>query len=107
MSVSEPSVDLRDYLAVLGRRRGLVLALAVGGLVGALLYSMSTTPTYSAMAEILVRPLAVDPAADTPEVSLETESEVVLSTAVAGMAKERLDARVSVADLLEHLSVEV
>jgi succinoglycan biosynthesis transport protein ExoP len=107
MSVSESSVDLRAYLAVLSRRRGLVLALAVGGLVGALLYSLSTTPTYSAMAEVLVRPLAVDPAADTQEVSLETESEVVLSTAVAGMAKDRLGARVTVEELLEHLSVEV
>jgi polysaccharide biosynthesis transport protein len=107
MSAAEPSIDVRDYVAVLARRRGLVLALGLGGLVGALLYSASTTPTYSAMAEVLVRPVVVDPASGPEELSLETETEVVLSTAVARMAKDRLGARGTEEDLLEHLSVEV
>lgn len=107
MSVAEPSIDLRDYAAVLRRRRGLILTLGVGGLVGALLYSLFTMPMYSARAEVLVRPVAVDPADGMEELSLETEREVVLSTAVAGLATERLGARGTPEELLEHLAVEV
>jgi succinoglycan biosynthesis transport protein ExoP len=107
VSVPDSSIDLRDYAAVLRRRGALVLTLGVGGLVGALFYSLFATPTYSARAEVLVRPVAVDPADGAEEVSLETEREVVLSTAVAGLAKDRLGARGTREELLEHLSVEV
>jgi uncharacterized protein involved in exopolysaccharide biosynthesis len=55
------SVDLRDYMAVLSRQRWLILIAAALGLGAALGYSLASTPMYSATAEVLVRPLSLDP----------------------------------------------
>jgi non-specific protein-tyrosine kinase len=107
VNAAEPSIDLRDYAAVLRRRRGLIITLGLGGLLGALLYSLLATPAYSARAEVLVRPVTLDPTAAPDQVSLETEREVVLSTAVSRLAVERLSARGTPEELLEHLEVEV
>lgn len=108
MSAIESSVDLRDYVAILRRQRWLILAFAGLGLGGALLRAAFSTPVYSSTAEVLVRPISADPSGgDGAEVSLETEREVVLSTAVARLAKKRVGALASPTEVLEHVTVEV
>jgi len=54
----EPGVpfteELRKYLGVVHKRRGLVFACLVVSLVGATLYNYTTRPLYRATAQILV-----------------------------------------------------
>ena len=108
MGTIESSVDLRDYIAILRRQRWLILLFAGLGLFGALLRAAFSTPVYSSTAEVLVSPISADPSGgDGSEVSLETEREVVLSTAVAILAKERSGAAARPTALLEHVTVEV
>lgn len=104
---AESSVDLRDYVAVLRRQRWLVVVAAAVGLGAALGYSLASTPVYSAKAEVLVRPISLNPV-DTgiDDLSLETEREVVLSTSVARIVARRLGTSAS-QDLLAHVEVEV
>jgi capsular exopolysaccharide synthesis family protein len=101
------SVDLRDYMAVLRRQRWLILVAAAIGLGAGLGYSLASTPMYSAAAEVLVRPLSLDPLdTGTDELSMETEREVVLSMAVGEIVARRLGAP-SPQALLEHVEVEI
>jgi capsular exopolysaccharide synthesis family protein len=103
----EPSVDLRDYVAVLRRQRWLVVVVAAIGLGAALGYSLASRPVYSARAEVLVRPISLNPLdSGIDDLSLETEREVVLSTSVARIVARRLGTRAS-QDLLAHVEVEV
>jgi succinoglycan biosynthesis transport protein ExoP len=105
--LTESSVDLRHYVAVLRRQRWLVAVAAAIGLGAGLGYSVATTPVYSATAEVLVRPISLNPLdAGTEDLSLETEREVVLSTSVATAAGRRLGTP-DPAALLERVDVEI
>jgi capsular exopolysaccharide synthesis family protein len=104
---AESSIDLRDYVAVLRRQRWLLVVAAAIGLGAGLGYSIGTTPEYSAKAEVLVRPMSLDPLdTGTDDLSLETEREVVLSTSVARIVAKRLGTP-SPGALLEQLEVEI
>jgi len=102
-------MDLRDYMAILGRRRWLVLFVAscTVGLVG--LYSFTRTPVYTAKTEILVRPVVTSAAdfAQGLDVNVDTEIQVVDSAAVAQLAKQKMGSPLSALDLLKHVSVTV
>jgi polysaccharide biosynthesis transport protein len=105
--LTETSIDLRDYLAVLRRQRWLVIVATALGLGVALGFSMASTEVYSATAEVLVRPTSLNPLdAGTQDLSLETEREVVLSTSVARAAGRGLGVS-DVGSLLEHVEVEI
>jgi polysaccharide biosynthesis transport protein len=102
------TVDLRDYIAVLHRQRAFILALTAMAVVLAIMYSYTRTPLYSARAEVLVSPTETSPLdAGDQRVSLETEREVVQSSTVASLVRDRLGTDVPVQQLLENLSVEV
>jgi succinoglycan biosynthesis transport protein ExoP len=107
----EAPLDLRQYVAVLRVRRRTVaiVALAVLGLV--MVYSLRQTSIYTSTAKVLVKPLTGNqqllgsvPAAS---LSLDTERELVRSSAVAEVARKTLDHPPPVADLLRHVSVAV
>lgn len=103
----EQSVDLRDYLDVLRRQRWLIVVATAVGVGMALGYSLASDPVYSATAEVLVRPMSLDPLSQGPDdLSMETEREVVLSTSVARLAGNGLGvARAE--ELLDHVEVEI
>jgi capsular exopolysaccharide synthesis family protein len=104
---ADSSIDLRDYVAVLRRQRWLLVVVAAIGLGAGLGYSVASTPVYSAKAEVLVRPMSLDPLdTGTDDLSLETEREVVLSTSVARIVARRLGTPAPQA-LLEHVEVEI
>jgi capsular exopolysaccharide synthesis family protein len=103
----QPYVDLTDYLAVIRRRKGWVLWTILLGLTVAVLYSFLAPPTYESTARILVRATNVDPLEEPSEVDLDTERELVLSTAVAQEAQDELGTAQAVSELLQRVSVEI
>lgn len=103
----ESSVDLRDYVAILRRQRWLILAFAALGLVGALLRAVTSTPVYSATAEVLARPIDLSSTDGDGNLNLETERELIVSTAVARLVRNRIGTSASPSELLERVSVEV
>ena len=105
---TDRTVDLRDYVAVLSRQRFFILALTALTVVLAAAYSYTRTPVYSARADVLVTPTVTSPFdAGNEQVSLETEQEVVQSSAVARLVRNQLGTEVSAQQILENLSVEV
>lgn len=100
-------LDLSDYLDIMRRRKAwIVVSIAVMVLLGGA-HFLLTPRTYVSTARVLVEEINVDPVEAGNPVDLETESEIVLSTGVAGLAKESLGTEQAAADLLKHVSVEV
>jgi capsular exopolysaccharide synthesis family protein len=89
---SEETMDLREFLTSVRRRKWLVLALTllVTGL--AALYSFTSAPSYTATALVELRPTLTNPldpyAAD--EISIPTEISVATSAAVSDVARKRM-----------------
>jgi polysaccharide biosynthesis transport protein len=96
---------LRGYLGLL-RRRWLLVLVVIGFVLGAALaYSILATPIYQAQAEVLVR--GGGSGAGSDSVNLETERQVVQSTAVAERARAPMHFTRSPVELLTHVSVTV
>jgi Mrp family chromosome partitioning ATPase len=106
--MAEEPVELGYYTAVLRRHRWLVGGLAALGALVAVA-SMGSA-TYTATAEVVVRPLTTTAVGAAPEpdrvINTNTEQQIARSTAVAALAAERLDADDPKA-LLDHLTVAV
>jgi succinoglycan biosynthesis transport protein ExoP len=106
---TEATVDIREFMAIVGRRKWLVAAvtLLVVGLAG--LYSYMRAPVYTAEADVLVRPILVSPLDPNQidQISMETESQLVTSAPVAAAAKGLMKTSLRVPELLKHTSVTV
>jgi len=50
----QPELQLRDFIRILKRRKGIILLSLIVCVVGAIIYSMMATPTYRSIARILV-----------------------------------------------------
>lgn len=99
--------DLREYLAVVRRRKWTIILSALVVIGTALSLSYRQTPVYSASTKVLVEPIASDPLSLTPlmPVVLDTQEQVVASEPVAVMVREELDEELSVDQLLAGLGV--
>ena len=94
-AAAEP--DLRDYLQVLRRRKG-VIALCVAVVLGvALTVSYSQTPRYAATAKLLLRPRSAGTVFPTgpqsyvnPERSVQTEIEVIKAEPVREAVRQKI-----------------
>ena len=106
---AQQSLQLGDYVAVLRRRRWLVLGLALIFSLAGVAYAFTQAPTYETKAVVLVRPTKVDLGRTSlrPDqlLNLLTEREVVLSEATA--ASVAAATGVEAEDLTENLSVIV
>jgi len=106
----EQTRDLRGYLAVVRLRKWtilVILALTVGS---ALTFSFLQTPIYESTARVLVKPNNQSVQQSTPIedlVDIDTEKELVQTTAVARLAAEQIGDVTGLKDLLEHIRVEV
>jgi succinoglycan biosynthesis transport protein ExoP len=104
---TDGSVDLREFLQKVAHRKWLVLAVVVlvTGLAAG--YSYSRPEVYSTTAQVLVRPILIQP--DDPDpldsISMETEAQLVESTPVARLARTSLGTDAGVDDLTKRLSV--
>lgn len=107
-SPAEEVVDLREYAAVLRRRKWLILG--VTGLFTALMgaYSFSKAPMYTAQTTVIVQP-ATTSSSYRPDqlVSLDTEARLVRSAPVATIAKESLGWDLTIPQFLKRVSVEI
>ena len=105
---TDDSVDLREYVAVLSRRKWLILAFTVLFTGLALAYSFTADPVYTGVNEILLQP-QVSSSQLRPDqlVSLETEARVVTSATVAKDAAATLGSEVPIPTLLKQVSVEI
>jgi polysaccharide biosynthesis transport protein len=98
-------LELRDYLAVLRRRRGLIVAITAAVVLAVVAISLLQTSIYRATAEVLLRPrtaeqlLSDGEAAENPQMALvrtETEIQVMKSSSVRDAAADDLGFRASV-----------
>ena len=99
-------VDLRDFSALLWRRRWLIMGIVLAVVAAALALSYSQTPVYEAKASVLVE---APPANGGVPVSpnMATEKLVGGSPAVAKTMADRLKLAESPSALLRNLSVDV
>ena len=106
-SPAEEVVDLREYAAVLRRRKWLILAVTglFTGLMGA--YSFSKAPMYTAQTTVTVQPATASSTYRPDQlVSLDTEARLVRSAPVAILAKDALGWGLTIPELLKQVSVE-
>jgi receptor protein-tyrosine kinase len=105
-SPPDGTIDLRRFLAMVGRRKWLIafITLLAVGLASA--YSFSRTPAYTSATDLIVRPVLTNPLdSSLGEISLQTEMRIVTSAAVADVARELMGTPKSTRTLLKNVSV--
>jgi succinoglycan biosynthesis transport protein ExoP len=96
--MQDPPAHLGDYLAVIRSRKWSIVAVVGVFLLLSLFYTKHKPPTFQSLAKVLVlQPSTTnpaDPASNTQQagkpINLQTEAEIVSSTAVAQLAKQQL-----------------
>jgi capsular exopolysaccharide synthesis family protein len=111
--MQDPPAHLGDYVAVIRARKWSVLAIVAAFLLLSVIYTARKPPAYQSVAKVLVLqpsttnpadPASITQAAGKP-INLQTEAEIVGSTAVAQLAKEELPTgQESVQELLKSVS---
>ena len=108
------SFEAADYVGVLRRRWWIVLALTCVGIVGAFGYVTVAPKSYIATASVNVNPTAADQSnavagsrTSGATVNLDTEAQVVTSTAVATMAGKTLHSTLTPYKLAAQINVTV
>src|SRR5690349_5525495 len=93
----EPSIsDLRQYLPILHKRRGLIVTCLGVSLLTAFLYNYTTRPLYQATAQILIETKTPDvlptkELVDSPIGDLQTEYQLLQGRVLAEKAVEKLN----------------
>ncbi|MDH5519392.1 MAG: Wzz/FepE/Etk N-terminal domain-containing protein, partial [Acidimicrobiia bacterium] len=102
------AASLEDYLRAIRLRKWLVLALALLGLIGALLFATSRTPTYTATSTVLLRasPYGARVADQDELPNLETEREIMLSDRTSDAVTQALGIQATGDQLRKNLDVE-
>jgi capsular exopolysaccharide synthesis family protein len=89
-------LELRDYLALLWRRKWIIAAMTVVAVGAALFYSYRQVPIFASSSEVVVRPVRLDPSQAARGtwgfVQMETEVRLANSAAVTELANEKLEA---------------
>jgi capsular polysaccharide biosynthesis protein/Mrp family chromosome partitioning ATPase len=108
------SFEVGDYTGVLRRRWLIVLALTIFGAIGAFGYVTVAPKTYTATSAVFVAPTAADQGGQLQNsrtgggsVNLDTEAQVVQSTAVATIAAKMLHSPLTPWKLTSQIAVTV
>src|SRR6516164_5201357 len=108
------SFEAADYIGVLRRRWWIIVACACIGLVGAFAYVTVAPKSYTATASVNVTPTAADQTnavagsrTSGATVNLDTQSQVVTSTAVATLAGQALHSTLTPFKLAAQVNVTV
>ena len=108
------SFEAADYIGVLRRRWWIIVACACIGLVGAFAYVTVAPKSYTATASVNVTPTAADQTnavagsrTSGATVNLDTQSQVVTSTAVATLAGQTLHSTLTPFKLAAQVNVTV
>jgi capsular exopolysaccharide synthesis family protein len=104
---AEGSLDLREFLQKVTRRKWLILGVVVLVASLAAAYSYSRPKVFSATATVLARPILVQSTDTDPldNLSMPTEAQLVGSNGVARLARTHMGSTESIADLLKRVSV--
>lgn len=99
---------LEDYLRAVQRHKWVVVALTLLGLAGALLFTATSTPTYTATANVLLRPTPVGSIDGNRLVdpNLESERLILASNATANQVITDMALNTTPGALLENLEVD-
>jgi capsular exopolysaccharide synthesis family protein len=82
-------IDLRDYLSILWARKWIVIAVTIVATAASALYSYRQTPTYTSVAEVVVRPARFDPTQPSQAfgfLNMQTEQQLATSAEVGRTA---------------------
>jgi capsular exopolysaccharide synthesis family protein len=103
------SLDLREFMGTVLRRKWLVLAVAIVVVALAAAYSYSRPKVFSSTASVLARPIRVSPTDDDPSdnISMPTEAELVRSTSVAQIARQIVGRPQDLQDMLRRVIVTI
>ncbi len=101
------TLDLREFMGTVLRRKWLVLAVAVVVVALAAAYSYSRPKVFSSTASVLARPIRVSATDDDPldNLSMPTEAELVRSTPVAEIARGLVGRPQDLQDMLRRVTV--
>ena len=101
------TLDLREFMGTVLRRKWLVLGVAIVVVALAAAYSYSRPKVFSSTATVLARPIRVSPTDDDPldNLSMPTEAELVRSTPVAEIARELVGRPQDLQDMLRRVTV--
>jgi capsular exopolysaccharide synthesis family protein len=104
---ADATLDLREFLQKVARRKWLVLAVVVVVAALAAVYSYSRPKVFSATAVVLARPILIQPLDPDPldNLSMATEAQLVRSTQVARSARTFMQSSEDTSELLKHVSV--
>jgi succinoglycan biosynthesis transport protein ExoP len=104
---ADGSLDLREFLQKVTRRKWLILGVVVLVASLAAAYSYSRPKVFSASATVLARPILVQSTDTDPldNLSMPTEAQLVGSNGVARIARTLMGSTESIADLLKRVSV--
>ena len=112
MEATRPvSTDLSQYLGLLRRQWWVLVLLTAVGVAGAVVVTNAQPKVYSSSASVLVQPLGQDTNVSggrtKGDINLDTEAQLVKSTAVAVGAKQLLRSPITPDELASQISVEV
>jgi capsular polysaccharide biosynthesis protein len=103
--------DLEDYRSLIARRWGWVVLGLVLGVIGSLVYLQVKTPTYTSTAKVRVESTVADTQQDVSRtagpVNLDTEAQLVTSTAVAEQVAAQLGTDAKPSALAKRVVVSV
>jgi len=107
----DSSTDVSDYLGMLRRHWWVVLLLTLAGVGGAVLVTRVQPKVYESATSVLVQPAGQDTnvvgGRTKGDINLDTEAQLVRSTAVAVGAAELLRSETSPDELARQVAVEV
>ena len=106
-SAGEAVIGRNELIRVVLDKWWLVLLTTVIGAQAAYLYATAQPQSYSANAQVLLRPVLWSPLHGTEDVKPETEVLIAASPVVAERAREALGGGAEVPDLVKHLDVSV
>lgn len=103
------SLDLREFMGTILRRKWLVLGVAVVVVALAAAYSYSRPKVFSSTASVLSRPIRVQSTDEDPSdnQSMPTEAQLVRSTPVAQIAREIVGRPQDLQDMLRRVTVTI
>lgn len=103
------SLDLREFMGTVLRRKWLVLAVAIVVVALAAAYSYSRPKVFSSTASVLARPIRVQPTDEDPSDNLNmlTEAQMVRSTPVADIARTLIGRPQDLQDMLRRVTVTI
>ncbi|HEX6579552.1 MAG TPA: polysaccharide biosynthesis tyrosine autokinase [Actinomycetota bacterium] len=103
------SLDLREFMGTVLRRKWLVLGVAIVVVALAAAYSYSRPKVFSSTASVVARPIRVQPTDEDPSDNLNmlTEAQMVRSTPVADIARTLIGRPQDLQDMLRRVTVTI